>query len=170
MNQSVLSVLRNQVHDTWKYDFKKINDEYVIYVEQSQEDIDDTVHINTHNYHLKEIKWGKINGSEIDYTDIEPTDVNTTDCDVRRLGKDNIESDKEYDMSGNENENETVIDFGGKYINVCRACNEATVSGSDILVCPHCGGVYTEVYDAKTYINSDPTMLTGSYLLDLYFE
>lgn len=167
MNETNLSVLENKAHETWSYNFKKdTNNNYIIMVSKPPEENDGTVVIQTHTYNLSSIKWGVISNNTVDYTDVELSDV----CDSRQMGKDNITSDSEYDIGGNLNQNDTMKDFDGKYINVCRACNEVTVYGSDILVCPHCGGTHTEIIDNVTIINKDPTILTGSYLLDLYFE
>lgn len=172
MNKTNLSVLYNQFNESYSYNFIKNNsDKYVIKVEKPPQDSEadeGTVIINTHEYELKDISWGYISNDTITTQDISVDNIGTQDIKVY-MGNDNISSDSEYNMNGNLNDNTTMKNFDSKYINVCRACNNATVSESDLLVCPHCGGTYVKFTDSGVVTNANSTLLTGSYLFDLYF-
>lgn len=75
----------------------------------------------------------------------------------------------------NEDEFDTFTDYEGKYIYVCRACNNVIPNGNatseNIDSCPICGGVITPNDEVKSTSGQliDHTILQGSYLLDLYF-
>ena len=68
-------------------------------------------------------------------------------------------------------ENNHMIDYGGKYVCLCKSCNNYFVKGrDDYLTCPHCGGVYSQILGDKIVDNTDATVVVGSYMLDLYFR
>lgn len=180
LNDTNLSIMYNPELDkkNWSYNlvFDETTNKYGIKVgkpEVEDSDEESSVIIEYHTYYLDE---DNIVFSEIDNETLSQNVLDTSDEISVQLGKDNIiignetHSD-EYNFNGDKNENSTMKDFNKKYINVCKACNREFIADKDeLLTCPYCSGVFYEQYEDKYVYNSDPTLLSGSYLLDLYFE
>ena len=94
-----------------------------------------------------------------DISDSENPVDNETKLDFH-MGNDNIDT-TEIETSG------TFINFGN-YINVCRNCNEIFVEDS-VTLCTNCGGV--KFYgDGLQSTQVFPTILRGSYVIDLHYQ
>lgn len=180
LNDTNLSVMYNPELDknNWSYNLIYDSDaqKYGIKVGKPETTDDDEESSTIIEYHTYYLDTNNIVFSEINGETLSQHILNTSGEISVHLGKDNIivgnetESD-EYSFNAVKNENPTLKDFGGKYINVCRACNREFVADKDeLLTCPYCSGVFYEQYDNKYVYNSDPTILSGSYLLDLYFN
>ena len=108
---------------------------------------------------------------ETTYTDSETSENAIFDF---KLGEDTQKlepNDYHFDGLIVTDESETLTDNKGKYIYVCRACNNVIgVTDKNIDVCPICGGIITtDASKSSSQQFYDHTILQGSYLLDLYF-
>ena len=80
-------------------------------------------------------------------------------------------------MEHKGNTAQVVANSDGYYFHVCRVCNETIIKqkSDSVVICPRCGGVdTTEIRGSSgsTTISqtSNPTILVGSYIIDLYFN
>ena len=110
------------------------------------------------------------NGTTTEYS-VTNTDDNKVSF---KLGEDTQKlepNDYHFDGLVVQDDSETLTDNNGKYIYVCRACNNVIgVTDENINTCPICGGIITsDSSKSSSQQFYDHMILQGSYLIDLYF-
>ena len=160
----------------------------------------DTYMINYHDYLLNKIEITQLDYDNIidgipekDVTEFLGNEIytdNTTfnfklgasDDFPRRIVDNPTTEEIDNDIVSNilmkeENTSDVTVNPGGYYINVCNSCGEVIIrkGNGSVNICPKCGGIETIKVTTSsggediTQI-TDPTILVGSYMIDLYFE